>query len=107
MKTEFFGGGSYNDTLDLSSLGGLRARKLAAFDINDSSSSMGLDSFVGGNKSVLAKKVVLATKKNLLKFRRVGKNTLIHKSTKDLWALKDDGTIVALYDPDKEPLIGT
>jgi len=51
------------------------------------------------------KRRIAATPMNLKKFKRVGKNCLVHKATQDLWQLSPDGkTIQALYDNTKEPL---
>lgn len=54
-----------------------------------------------------SRRVIKASKKILAQFERVGKNTLVHKSTKDLWAVGPNNTLVALYDPEGEPLEDT
>lgn len=64
----------------------------------------GIDDYLTGNNQIK-----IASIDDFFNFHRVSKDTLIHKSEKDLWKLSEDekGQIVIerLFDPDtKQPL---
>ena len=68
--------------------------------------SGGLDRFVNpGKRRTGTRRVMALTRKILAQFERVGGKTLVHKSTRELWQISEDGSkIIALYDPSQEPL---
>lgn len=63
----------------------------------------GMDDFLSGDR------VKISSLRDLVDFNRVGEDTLVHKSKKDLWRIgedeKGDVVIERLFDPDtKEAL---
>jgi hypothetical protein len=65
---------------------------------------------VGQAKPIQApKRVKIGSLKDLSEFRRVAIDTLVHKSTNDLWAIRQDGGdyfIERLFQDDGQPLKG-
>lgn len=69
-----------------------------------SEETSGLDDFLSGND-----RVKLSSIDDFFKFHRISKDTLVHKSKKDLWKVSENSkgevVIERLFDPNtKEPL---
>lgn len=64
----------------------------------------------GANLSAKAESVRLASMDDLFSFHRASDNHLIHKATRDLWAIESDAdggiSITRLFDNDGEPIKG-
>jgi len=84
------------------------------FDLGqlETSSATGLDALFQREKHILSvpKRVKVASIKDLHPFMRLSADTLIHKSDRDLWALKKEADgqyfVERLFDDTGEPLKG-
>lgn len=74
--------------------------------------SFGLDAFFDNNPSVVTptpKRVRIASLSQLKPFIRLSAETLVHKSQRDLWAIKQEGggmVIERLFNDDGNPVKG-
>lgn len=82
------------------------------FDLGqvEMSGATGFDVLLQQEKPSIQNQIRVASLKDLHQFMRLSSDTLIHKSNRDLWALKKEGDgnyfIERLFDDTGEPLKG-
>lgn len=84
---------------------------MADFDFSDfqTSAATGMDALFQRQPELVRARVRVASVQQLKSFTRVSAETLVHKSDRDLWALRKEGNdfyIERLFDDNGQPLKG-